>query len=149
MRRRTFLGAIVAAAVVVGRSAAAASSTIDVYKDPACGCCGKWVEHLRANGFSARVHETAALDAFRARAGVPAALASCHTALIDGYVIEGHVPAAEIRRLLADRPQALGLAVPGMPAGAPGMDIPRAPGYTVLLFHADGTHRTYRSYPAS
>lgn len=149
MKRRTFLGAIVAAAVVVGRSAAAASSTIDVYKDPACGCCGKWVEHLRANGFSARVHETAALDAFRARVGVPAALASCHTALIDGYVIEGHVPAAEIRRLLVDRPQALGLAVPGMPAGAPGMDIAHAPGYTVLLFHADGTLRTYRSYPAS
>jgi hypothetical protein len=140
---------MIATALVTGRPATAASPTIEVYKDPTCGCCGKWVEHLRANGFSARVNEIAALDAFKSRVGVPAALASCHTALVDGYVIEGHVPAAEIRRLLTDRPKARGLAVPGMPPGAPGMDIPRAPGYTVLLFDADGTSRNYRSYPAT
>ena len=144
MRRRTFIGVVLACAVTTGR--AAASPAIDVYKDPACGCCAKWVEHLRANGFAARVNEERSLDAFKARVGVPATLASCHTALVDGYVIEGHVPAAEIRKLLADRPRALGLAVPGMPAGAPGMDMPRAPGYDVLLFRADGSRSVFRSY---
>jgi hypothetical protein len=146
MRRRTFLGIAVAAALV-GTKATIAATVIDVYKDPTCGCCGKWAEHLRANGFAVNVHEVSNVDAFRARAGVPASLASCHTALVAGYAVEGHVPAADIRKLLVERPKALGLAVPGMPAGAPGMDAPHASGYEVLLFQVDGATRVYRAYP--
>ena len=146
MRRRTFLGITVAAALVAAR-ATAATMVVDVYKSPTCGCCGKWVEHLRTNGFAVTVNEIDNVDAFRTRAGVPAALASCHTARVDGYVVEGHVPAADIRKLLAERPKALGLAVPGMPMGAPGMDAPHASGYEVLLFQADGATRVYHAYP--
>ena len=146
MRRRTFLG-IAVVATLVGTRATSAATVIDVYKSPTCGCCGKWVEHLRGSGFAVNVHEMANVDPFRAKAGVPAALASCHTALVDGYVVEGHVPAADIRKLLAERPKALGLAVPGMPAGAPGMDAPHASGYDVLLFQADGATRVYHAYP--
>jgi hypothetical protein len=145
MRRRTFLGIAVAAALVATKVAAAVP-VVAVYKSPTCGCCGKWVEHLRMSGFAVNVNDIANVDAFRAKAGVPAALASCHTALVSGYVVEGHVPAADIRKLLAERPKALGLAVPGMPMGAPGMDAPHARGYDVLLFQADGTTRVYRAY---
>lgn len=146
MRRRTFLGIAVAAALVATKVTAAVP-VIEVYKSPTCGCCGKWVEHLRANGFAVNVNDIPDVDAFRVKAGVPAAFAACHTALVSGYVVEGHVPAGDIRKLLAERPKALGLAVPGMPAGAPGMDAPRASGYDVLLFQADGTRQVYHAYP--
>ena len=146
MRRRTFLGVAVAATLVATKVTAAVPF-IDVYKDATCGCCGKWVEHLRTNGFTVNVHNIPDIDGFRARARVPAALAACHTALIDGYVVEGHVPAADIRKLIDERPKALGLAVPGMPQGAPGMDAPHAGGYDVLLFQADGATRVYHAYP--
>ena len=146
MKRRTFLGIVAVGLAAAGR-ATIAGTVVDVYKSPTCGCCGKWVEHLRGNGFTVKVNEVKDVDAFRARAGVPAALASCHTALIGGYVVEGHVPAADIHKLLAERPKAFGLAVPGMPQGAPGMDSPHAPGYEVLLFQADGATGVYHSYP--
>jgi hypothetical protein len=146
MRRRTFLGITVVAALVATKVAAAVSF-IEVYKSPTCGCCGNWAEHLRKDGFAVNVHAISDIDAFRTKVGVPAALASCHTALIDGYLVEGHVPAADIRKLLVERPKALGLAVPGMPAIAPGMDAPHGPGYEVLLFQADGVTRVYRTYP--
>lgn len=146
MRRRTFLGIIITAALAATKVATAADTVIDVYKSPTCGCCGKWVEQLRTSGFKVTVNDIVNVDGFRAKAGVPASLAACHTALVDGYVVEGHVPATEIRRLLAERPKALGLAVPGMPMGAPGMDAPHAKGYDVLLFQADGTTRVYRAY---
>jgi hypothetical protein len=148
MKRRTFLG-VLFAGTFVATGARAAAPSIDVYKEAACGCCGKWSEHLRTHGFTVRVNELPTLDAFRARAGVPAALASCHTALIGGYVIEGHVPAADILKLLAERPKGCGLAVPGMPVTAPGMDLPHGPAYAVLLFQADGTTRIYHSYPSA
>jgi hypothetical protein len=148
MKRRAFLGVVVAGAFVTSRGNAA-TLAIDVYKDPTCGCCGNWVAYLRANGFIVRVNEVRALDAFKAQTGVPPALASCHTALIDGYVIEGHVPAGDIYKLLRERPKAHGLAVPGMPGGAPGMDNAHAPGYNVLLFQADGASRIYHSYPST
>lgn len=147
MRRRTFLGITVAATLVATKVATAADTVIDVYKSPTCGCCGKWSDHLRASGFRVTINDIPNIDAFRAKAGVPMALAACHTALVDGYVVEGHVPAADIRRLLTERPKALGLAVPGMPMGAPGMDAPRAKGYDVLLFQADGATRVYHAYP--
>ena len=146
MRRRTFLG-IAMTATLAATKVTAAGPFIEVYKSSTCGCCGKWVEHLRTSGFAVNVHDIPDVDAFRARAGVPAPLAACHTALVDGYVVEGHVPAADIRKLIAERPKALGLAVPGMPAGSPGMDAPRASGYDVLLFQADGRTRVYHAYP--
>lgn len=105
-----------------------------VFRDPGCGCCHKWVEHLEANGFTATVHDAPSMKAVKARLGVPPEIASCHTAEIGGYVIEGHVPAVAIRRLLAERPEGRGLAVPGMPVGSPGMEGGEPETYEVLLF---------------
>jgi hypothetical protein len=107
-----------------------------VHKDPNCGCCEAWVQHVQAAGFVASVTETRTINRLKAELGVPKDLHSCHTAEIDGYVIEGHVPAQEIRRLLLERPTATGIAVAGMPIGSPGMEIPgRAPErYEVVLF---------------
>ena len=147
MKRRTFLGVAVVATLAGNRMVmAAASPNVEVYKSPTCGCCGEWVKHMRANGFRVTINEVADVDVFRAKAHVPAALAACHTALVDGYVVQGHVPAADIRKLLAERPTALGLAVPGMPASAPGMDAPRPGPYQVLLFQRNGATRVYHAY---
>jgi hypothetical protein len=123
---------------------AAAPVAIRVTKDPGCGCCGEWVEHLRAEGFAVSVTDTARLNPVKARLGVPQDLWSCHTAQVEGYVVEGHVPAVAIRRLLAERPEAAGLAVPGMPIGSPGMEVEGSPPeeYTVVLFGGFG-RRTY------
>jgi hypothetical protein len=126
-----------------------AKPLVEVWKDPACGCCGDWITHLQAHGLQVRVHDTGNTSA-RIRLGVEAKYASCHTALVDGYAIEGHVPAGDIRRLLAERPAALGLAVPGMPIGSPGMDGPAYQGrkdrYEVLLLLRGGGARVYRTY---
>lgn len=105
-----------------------------VYRDPTCGCCHKWVEHLRDNGFSVAVRDSAHMAAVKARFGVPKALASCHTAEVGGYIVEGHVPADALRRLLDEKPEARGLAVPGMPIGSPGMEGPNPEVYEVMLF---------------
>jgi hypothetical protein len=140
-RRQTV--ALVAAlpALFCGAAARAdALPKIVVTKDPNCGCCAGWVEHLRAAGFTAEVVDSARVNALKARLGIPAALASCHTAEIGRYAIEGHVPAGAIKRLLAERPDAKGLAVPGMPIGSPGMEVEGSPPdtYEVLLFGAFG-----------
>ena len=118
-----------------------------VMKDPSCGCCGAWVDHMRSSGFPVEVVETPAINRVKARLGVPADLASCHTAELDGYVIEGHVPAAEVKRLLTERPQSKGLAVPGMPIGSPGMEMDgMAPEtYEVVLFGPAG-RKTFARY---
>lgn len=152
-RRQLLLGA--AATTLLGRSALAAESKpaatplVEVWKSPSCGCCQDWMTHLEANGFRTRAHDEGNTDA-RARFGLPLRYGSCHTALVGGYVIEGHVPAREIRRLLRDKPAALGLAVPAMPVGAPGMDGPEYKGrkdpYDVLLVQDDGSTRIYQSY---
>ncbi len=110
---------------------------VTVYRDPNCGCCLGWVQHLRANGFTVSIEETSDLESVRNRYRVPADLAGCHTALIDGYAIEGHVPVVAIRRLLAERPKALGLAVPGMPMGSPGMEGGPPERYAAVLFAPD------------
>lgn len=128
-------------------AAVQAADTIEVWKDPGCGCCTKWVDHLKAAGFGVRTHEVSDMNAARAKNGVPQALGACHTARVGRYAIEGHVPAADIRRLLRERPEAAGLAVPGMPAGSPGMEADRTQPYDVLLFNADGRTRVYRHYP--
>jgi hypothetical protein len=147
MRRRSFLGIAIAATFVGSSALAATTPQVDVYRSPTCGCCGQWVKHMRANGFAVTVHDVPDVDAFRAKVGFPPEFAACHTAIVGGYVVEGHVPAADVRRLLAQRPKALGLAVPGMPASAPGMDSPAATPFEVLLVQADGAARTYHSYP--
>ena len=127
-----------------GRALAAAPEIV-VYKDPSCGCCSGWVRHLRAHGFAVTVHDVEDMDAVKRQAGIPASMESCHTAMIDGYLIEGHVPAADILRLLAERPPVHGLAAPGMPASAPGMDMPGEP-YTVYAFLTDGRAAAYATH---
>lgn len=117
-----------------------------VYKSPWCGCCSKWVDHLKANGHSATIKEMDDLDTLKKMARVSENLQSCHTAMVDGYVIEGHVPANDIERLLAERPDAIGLAVPGMPAGSPGMEGGATDNYDVILFKADGSADVYAQY---
>ena len=123
---------------------------VEVWKSPSCGCCNDWIRHVEASGLRTRVHDTGNLQA-RDRLGMPRRLGSCHTAQVGGYVIEGHVPAREIHRLLRERPKALGLTVPGMPIGSPGMDGPEYGGrrqpYEVLLVAADGSTRVYQPYP--
>ncbi len=121
---------------------AAAETAIEVWKSPTCSCCGAWVKHLEANGFIVTVNavESSALAAIKRQAGIGETLASCHTAKIDGYVIEGHVPASDIERLVAEHPDALGLTVPGMPLGSPGMEQGgEFEPYDVLLLKRDGT----------
>jgi len=123
---------------------------VEVWKSPYCGCCKDWIRHLENEGFAVISHEVDDLDAARKRLGMPARYASCHTARVGGYLLEGHVPAREIRRLLAEKPKAIGLAVPGMPVGSPGMDGPAYGGrrdlYDVLLVQPDGLVRVYVSY---
>ena len=119
---------------------------IQVWKDPDCGCCKDWVTHLEANGFAVRVNDSGNTAA-RARLGIPTKLGSCHTGLVDGYAIEGHVPAREILRLLRDKPSVLGLAVPGMPVGSPGMEMgEQKDRYDVLLLAKDGTTTVFASH---
>ncbi|WP_425592708.1 DUF411 domain-containing protein [Azonexus hydrophilus] len=131
-------------------AAPAQKQRIDVWKSPYCGCCKDWITHLENEGFAVIAHEVDDLDAARKRLGMPARYASCHTARVGGYLLEGHVPAREILRLLAEKPKAIGLAVPGMPVGSPGMDGPAYGGrrdpYDVLLVQADGRARIYLSY---
>jgi hypothetical protein len=123
-----------------GRSGTGTGTAITVYKSASCGCCASWVDHLRANGFTPTVHDEANMDGIKDDMGVPTDLRSCHTALLGRYLIEGHVPAADLRRLLAERPAVAGLAVPGMPKSSPGMAVPGQPHepYTVLAFARDG-----------
>lgn len=130
------------------RPALAARDVIDVHKSASCGCCSKWIEHLRANGFEVKAHDVADVAVSRARFGVPAKLGSCHTGRVGGYPVEGHVPARDIRRLLRDRPDAVGLAVPGMPRGSRGMEGDVMDPYDVLLFQSSGTFAVYQRYDA-
>ena len=129
------------AAVLPALARADDAPRITVYKDPSCGCCTKWVEHLRGAGYQPVVHDRTDMDALKDSLGVPAALRSCHTAVAGKYVIEGHVPAADMKRLLASAPKGVvGLAVPDMPAGSPGMEMgARRDRYDVLAFTANGT----------
>ena len=136
--RRQWLTAIATASACAALPAWATSNAnaVEVWKDPSCGCCQDWIEHLRAEGFAVTLHDSGN-TAVRARLGLPVRLGSCHTALVGGYLLEGHVPAADVKKLLAQKPTALGLAVPGMPVGSPGMDGPAYQGrkdpYDVLL----------------
>jgi hypothetical protein len=154
-RRRALLGSGLALALgglpLLARSANA-KPVIEVWKTASCGCCKDWIKHLQANGFEVRPHDIsdAAKREQRQRLGLDDKFGSCHTALVGGYLLEGHVPAREIQRLLQEKPRALGLAVPGMPVGAPGMDGPEYGGrkdpYDVLLVQRGGSASVYQSY---
>ena len=129
-------------------SRSGALPTIDVHRSPSCGCCMKWVAHLQGAGFKVNVHNEDDMQAIKTSLGVPDDKRSCHTGKVGGYFIEGHVPAADIKRLLKERPKASGLAVPGMPVGSPGMEMPsgvKQP-YTVDLVAKDGSSRVYAEH---
>jgi len=118
---------------------AAAAIEGKVYLTPTCGCCGKWVEHMNASGFKMTREMTTDMNTVAAHHKVPESLQSCHTAVIGPYVIEGHVPADLVKKLLKEQPKIVGLSAPGMPAGSPGMDVPNSPPYSIVAFRADGT----------
>ncbi len=148
LTRRGALLSIAAGALPLA-AAAAPKTRVEVWKSPSCGCCKDWLAHLEADGFAVTVHDDGNTDA-RERLGMPLKYGSCHTARVDGYALEGHVPASDIRRLLRERPRAVGLAVPAMPVGSPGMDGPAYGGrrdpYDVLLVARDGSASVYRHY---
>jgi hypothetical protein len=153
MNRRTLLaatGTLSLAFSLPGSLRAETLPLVTVTKDPNCGCCDGWVKHIEAAGFPVRVLETDDVISLKRRLGVPANLVSCHTAEVDSFVIEGHVPVAALRRLLAERPKAIGLAVPGMPAGSPGMDFPGVEPdfYEVFLFDSSG-HEAFSRFRGS
>lgn len=138
--------AALAGALSIPLLAHAAAPMIDVYKSEFCGCCVEWVKHLKANGFTVNSKNVDNPSDYREKGGIPNALGSCHTAMVGGYAIEGHVPASEIKRLLKDKPAAKGLAVPAMPLGSPGMEGPRKDPFDVLLVQANGRTAVYKHY---
>jgi hypothetical protein len=141
------IGGILVAIIGAGCTQAPAETTeITVYKSAACGCCNKWIDHLEANGFSVEAHNVQNLDQIKRQYGVSPQLGACHTARVGDYVIEGHVPARDIKRLLAEQPAVTGLAVPGMPAGSPGMEGPRKDNYNVYTFDKDGSTDVFARY---
>lgn len=132
--------------VVAKRVVAAAPPVVTVYKDPGCECCAHWVKHLSSNGFVVTVRDVQDMNEIKTTMHVPAKLQSCHTAVVGKYVIEGHVPASTIKKFLASKPTALGLAVPGMPMGSPGMEGGRVDRYDVVSFDRDGTSRVFEKH---
>lgn len=153
-RRAMLLGSalVLSAAALPAAATATSAGTIHVLKDPNCGCCTAWIQTLAPAGIAATVELTSPASLARAKqqGGIPPALQSCHTGMIEGYVIEGHVPAADILRLLRERPEAVGLAVPGMPWGSPGMGPEtEREAYDVILIGKDGETRVFSRYPAA
>ena len=147
---RFFAVAVSATALAVTTAAAPTVSppkpTITVYKDPNCGCCKNWIEHLIKHGYRVEAKDTPDMAQIKNTLGVPSGLTSCHTAVVEGYLIEGHVPAADIDRLLATKPKVKGLAVPGMPMGSPGMEGAMKQQYQVIAFDRTGKTRIVASY---
>lgn len=148
LSRRRSLALLGAASMGIGvGTAGEALPEVTVHRDPNCGCCRGWASHLKSAGFPVRLVETTELDAIKQRLGVPGELSSCHTAEVAGYIVEGHVPVGAIRRLLAEKPEAIGLAVAGMPIGSPGMEVgdSKPDTYEVVLFGPKG-RRTFARY---
>lgn len=125
---------------------AQAATKLDIYKSPTCECCGKWIAHMQKAGFQVETHVVDNIPASRKKLGMPDRLGSCHTSKVGNYVVEGHVPAQDIQRLLKEKPKALGLAIPSMPPGVPGMDIPDSPPYETLLVQADGSTSVFAKH---
>jgi hypothetical protein len=150
MKRRQFLYGVLAVGLGAALNVHAKSvlPVIEVYKSATCGCCTAWVDHLRANGFTVKASNVPNPAEYREKFGIPHALGSCHTGVVQGYALEGHVPAREVKRLLAERPNAKGLTVPGMPVGSPGMEVAGegSDAFDVLLVKADGSHSVYSHY---
>lgn len=149
MNRRNLVSLAVGAMAFSALPALAAGSRplVEVFKNPSCGCCGAWVDHLKAAGFDVKVTMVDDTSAVRRKYGLPDKFGSCHTAVVAGYVVEGHVPADDVRKLLAMKPEAVGLAVPGMPVGSPGMEMgARKDRYQVLLVDRQGRERVFASY---
>jgi len=152
--RRSFVMSAAAAVMLPAWASTAAKAEpplVEVWKSPTCGCCGEWIKHLQANGFATKTHLVPDTAPVRRRVGFDEKHGSCHTALVGGYALEGHVPAREIKRLLKEKPAGVvGIAVPGMPLGSPGMDLPSYGGrkmpYDVVLVKRDGTSSVYQSY---
>jgi hypothetical protein len=140
------LGLTTGAAPASSIDTAAKKPTITVYKDPSCGCCKSWIEHLIKHGYQVDAKDTPEMPGIKRSLGVPDRLSACHTAVVSGYLIEGHVPAADIARLLKEKPKVAGLAVPGMPMGSPGMEGPRKQHYQVLSFDKAGKTKVFASY---
>lgn len=140
--------AVALLAVIVFNSPESVATEITVYKNPSCGCCGKWVEHMEKAGYDVTVKSRQNLQPEKLLYGVPGNMQSCHTAVVDGYFIEGHVPASDVDRLLAERPAIKGLAVPGMPSGSPGMDYPgaKAEAYKVYAINKGGQQSVFANH---
>jgi hypothetical protein len=145
---RTALLAVLACVSIAAQgSKSPALPVMEVYKSPTCGCCAKWVDHVRAGGFTVKVTDLGdeALDALKEKHGIPRTAQSCHTGLVGGYVVEGHVPVGEVHRLLKERPAVAGIAVGGMPIGSPGMEVPGRPPqtYNVVTFDKAGAVKVF------
>jgi hypothetical protein len=145
-RRQLVAGLVLLAAAPHARAAVPTSPTLEVWKNRGCGCCSAWAKRFEQAGFAVTMHELEDVMPIRAAAGVPTDLAGCHTAKVEGYVVEGHVPVEAVQRLLAERPTILGLSVPGMPTGAPGMEVEGEPAepFQVYAFTADGSRQVFR-----
>ena len=146
MSKPRILALLAAGLIGMPAIALAAKPVVDVYKTASCGCCKGWVKHLEENGFAVKAHDVADPGEYRQKFGIPKELGSCHSARVGGYALEGHVPAADIKRLLASKPKATGLAVPAMPLGSPGMEGPRSDPYEVLLVKKDGKTAVFKRY---
>jgi hypothetical protein len=146
MKRRLIFKLVLIGVLSMQVAAHAASTVVDVYKSASCGCCEAWVRHLRDAGFTVNAHNVENPSDYRAKHHIPDELGSCHTAVVGDYAVEGHVPAAEIKRLLAEKPKARGLAVPSMPLGSPGMEGPRKDPYDVFLVKTDRQRSVYKHY---
>lgn len=153
MHRNTVIAFAAAAVVAAGLGVGAAQQqaagpTLEVFKTPTCGCCSKWVEHMRANGFTVRTTDMNDLVELKKARGVPDQVQSCHTGVVNGYVVEGHVPAADVHRLLKEKPAIAGIAVGGMPAGSPGMEYPgtKAQPFNVVSFDKSGAIRVFAKH---
>jgi len=145
-RRMFFVLATTVAILFAPTLAAAENPKATVYKTPTCGCCSKWIKHLEENGIDVEAKDLRDVTPIKKISGVPRTMASCHTAMIDGYFIEGHVPAEDIKRLLKERPEVAGLAVPRMPIGSPGMEGPNAKPYRVYAVGTDGSAKVYATH---
>lgn len=146
MFKRYFIHSAAAMLIGLPLAACAAQPVIEVYKTAMCGCCKEWVKHLEANGFTVKATDVENPSDYRQKFGIPEQYGSCHSGRVKGYALEGHVPAAEIKRLLAEKPKAVGLAVPAMPLGSPGMEGPRSDPYDVLLVKDGGKTAVYKHY---
>lgn len=152
IKNKTFIGmffsvVISAFAGFVYMQSVSAEPEMTVYKSPTCGCCGKWITHMEENGFKINAVDVLEMNIVKQKFGVSRKLASCHTAVVDGYFVEGHVPAVDVKRLLSEKPDVLGLSVPGMPVGSPGMEMgDRMDRYSVLAIDKEGSTQVYNQY---